>query len=129
MRPLNIVKDYKGNETITWAELSFLRDSIKDSFNPNEQSTINKSLTKKQSFSILLNEDFFLHHHPESFVEHIHFINVIREFVLHVNRLDKRGVWKKKLKVAKVIKDAQDFRKEKLEKINQKSDEATDNIR
>ena len=109
MRKINIDYKYDGKPTITKNEYLELKESIRNNFEPNKISVVNKSLTKQQSFDILFNDKLNI----ESHLTYIHFFNIVREFVV------KKKTFKswKILDNYKPIKELKEIRKEKIEKI------------
>lgn len=112
MRSITIDYNYNGKPTITKDEYLKLKESLKNTFNPNKTSVLNKSLTKGQSFKILFNDDLFI----KTNIEYLHFLNIIREFV--INKKTFRN-WKE-LDKYKPIKEIKEIRKKKLEKIERR---------
>ena len=62
MRAIKIDYNYNGKPTISKEEYYELKESIKDTFDPNKISVLNKSLTKQQAFDMLFNDDFIYTH-------------------------------------------------------------------
>lgn len=113
MRAINVDYTYNGKPTITKEEFLILKRSIKETFNPNEVSVLNKSLIKKQSFEILFNEEFTWKEIKN--IEYLHFFNIVREFVVKKKTFHN---WKV-LEDYKPIKELREIRKEKIKKIEE----------
>lgn len=109
MRSIKVDYTYDGRPTITKEEYLELKESIRDSFDPNRISVLNKSLTKKQSFGILFNDDLNI----ETHIEYLHFFNIVREFVVKKKTFHN---WKI-LQDYKPIKEIKEIRKEKIRRI------------
>ena len=110
MRSIKIDYKYNGKPTIKKDEYLLLKESLKNTFDPNKISILNKSLTKKQSFNILFNDDFNI----ESNIEYLHFFNIVREFVVQKKTFRN---WKI-LNDYKPIIDIKQMRKEKINNID-----------
>lgn len=109
MRAIKVDLTYNGKPTITKEEYLELKESIRDSFDPNRISVLNKSLTKKQSFGILFSDELNIGTH----IEYLHFFNIVREFVVKKKTFHN---WKV-LQDYKPIKEIKEVRKEKIRKI------------
>jgi len=114
MRSIKIEIDpYSGRPSITKEEYYELKESIKESFDPDKVSVLNKSLTKQQAFDILFSDCDYDYFKIYSYLGYLHFFNIIREFVIKKKTFHN---WKI-LQDYKVIKDIKDVRKEKIRKI------------
>lgn len=113
MRSIIIDYNYNGKPTITKNEYLELKESLKNTFNPDKTSVLNKSLTKEQSFNILFNDELNI----ETNIEYLHFFNIVREFIIQKKTFRN---WKE-LDKYKPIKEIKEIRKEKIEKIERKS--------
>jgi hypothetical protein len=111
MRSIDIDYNYNGKPTITKEEYIQLKESIKDNFQPDKMSILNKSLTKKQSFEILFHDDFSFREN----IEYLHFFNIVREFVVKKKTFHN---WKV-LQDYKPIKEIKDIRKEKIKRLEE----------
>jgi hypothetical protein len=109
MRSIKIDYNYNGKPTITKEEYLLLKESIRDTFQPDKISVLNKSLTKQKSFEILFNDEFTIGTH----IKYIHFFNIVREFVIQKKTFRN---WKQ-LVDYKPIKEIKEIRKEKINKI------------
>jgi len=112
MRSIKVDYNYNGKPTITKEEYLQLKESIRDSFQPDKTSVLNKSLTKKQSFEILFNDEFSWR---ETNIEYLHLFNIVREFVVRKKTFHN---WKV-LQDYKPIKEIKDIRKEKIKKLEE----------
>ncbi len=112
MRSIKVDYNYNGKPTITKEEYLQLKESIRDSFQPDKTSVLNKSLTKKQSFEILFNDEFSWR---ETNIEYLHFFNIVREFVVRKKTFHN---WKV-LQDYKPIKEIKDIRKEKIKRLEE----------
>lgn len=111
MRAIKIDYNYNGKPTISKEEYLILKESIKDSFDPDKKSVINKSLTKQQAFDILFID--WQNMRTQTHIEYIHFFNIVREFVVKKKTFHN---WKV-LQDYKPIKEIKEVRKEKIRKI------------
>jgi len=109
MRAIKVDYTYNGKPSITKKEYYELKESIKDTFDPNKISVLNKSLTKQQGFDILFNDELKINTH----IEYLHFFNIVREFVVKKKSFHN---WKV-LQDYKPIKEIREVRKEKIRKI------------
>ena len=109
MRVINIDYSYNGKPTITKEEYLELKESIKNTFDPNKISVLNKSITKQKCFDILFNDDLNI----ETHIEYLHFYNIVREFVVKKKTFHN---WKV-LQDYKPIKEIKEIRKEKIRRI------------
>ena len=109
MRAIKIDYNYNGKPTITKEEYYELKESIRDSFDPNKISVLNKSLTKQQGFDILFNDELKIDTH----IPYIHFFNIIIEFVVKKKTFHN---WKI-LQDYKPIREIKEVRKDKIKKI------------
>ena len=109
MRAIKIDYNYNGKPTITKQEYLVLKESIKDSLEPNKPSILNKGLTKKQAFDIMFNDNAYGNQ-----IEYLPFFNIVREFVVKKKTFHN---WKI-VDTYKPIKEIQEIRKEKLTKLN-----------
>lgn len=110
MRAIKIDYTWDGKPSITKEEYYELKESIRDSFDPNKISVLNKSLTKQQGFDILFSDELKI----DTNIGYLHFFNIVREFV--VKKKTFRN-WKI-IDQYKVIKEIKEVRKEKINKIN-----------
>jgi hypothetical protein len=107
MRTIKILTD--SNPTITKEEYLLLKESLRDSFEPYETSTLNKSMTKQQAFNVLFNDKIKI----DDRLEYLHFFNIVREFVVKKKTFSN---WKI-LQNYKPVKEIKEIRKEKINKI------------
>ena len=112
MRAIKIDYNYNGKPTISKEEYYELKESIKDTFDPNKISVLNKSLTKQQAFDMLFNDNFIYTH-----LSYLNFFNIVREFVVKKKSFHN---WKI-LQDYKPIKEIREVRKEKIRKIEDES--------
>jgi hypothetical protein len=109
VRAINVDYTYNGRPTITKEEYLELKESIRNTFDPNEISVLNKSITKQKCFDILFNDEFKI----EKNIEYLHFYNIVREFVVKKKTFHN---WKV-LQDYKPIKEIKEIRKEKIRRI------------
>jgi hypothetical protein len=109
MRAIEIDYNYNGKPTITKEEYLELKESIRDTFDPNKKSVLNKSMTKQQCFNILFNDEFKI----EKNIDYLHLYNIVREFVIKKKTFHN---WKV-LQDYKPIKEIREIRKEKIRRI------------
>ena len=109
MRAIEIDYKYNGKASITKEEYYLLKESIRDTYDPNKISILNKQLTKQQSFGILFNDELNI----EKNIEYLHFFNIVREFVVKKKTFHN---WKI-LNDYKIIKEVKEIRKDKIIKI------------
>ena len=109
MRSMKIDYSYNGKPTISKEEFFLLKESIKDTFQPDKISVLNKGLTKQKSFDILFNDKLNIKSH----LEYMHFFNIVREFIVQKKTF---GNWKR-IQNYKPIKEIKEIRKEKINRI------------
>lgn len=108
MRAIKVVS-HNGKPTITKEEYLELKESLKDSFDPDKVSILNRALTKRQGYHILFNDKLTINDK----IGYMHFFNIVREFVVEKKTFHN---WKV-LQNYKPIKDLKEIRKEKINKI------------